>query len=642
MKLLQQRIKVPVPYLFSLLSSYWTLRVVFNGTFYGTVKSAFSRVFVLTWLLLVASCASHKTIAPNKPRLAQGNYSAAYEFLDRYIQYEMAKHNITGLSVALVVKDSPSTLRWAKGYGLADSEKGRSVSTDTLFRAGSLAKFVNTLAILQLYEQGKVDLDAPIQHYIPEFYVRSRFGDHNITIKQLLTHQSGLPSDWIAGMWRSKPENFKHVLRYLNSVYVSQPPDTVFQYSNVAHDVIGVLIERVSGETYQSYIKNEIFSPLAMQGSAMSASPKYPQTATSYNNRGHAVKAFATRDVPAAGLTTNASDYTRLLDMVLSQGLVLKEDTATRFLEKDSLKLLYNEYTAEHPLNFGKHLGLSLYVYDDVFARAYPVYGHDGATPGQRALFKFSPKLGAGIVLLSNNKHVNHSLHRIANQALQILYEAKTGKIAPYPHVNIAHASDKDLTQISDFAGYYATRLGLVHISSKNDAVFAKAFGKRFRLNTQYDSELRFLNYKLLGIFPINLGYYGSLGLSLRYIDNKKYLIGTNNLQQRLLLGTEINSVPIPEAWQNRIGKYELVQALEVMDLPSGGLKIVDGFLVAYAKTEEGQKLQFVLTPINDREAIVAGVGRGLGETVFVEEQEVQGERLELLKFADMYFRKVR
>lgn len=604
-----------------------------------------ANIFLL--LSVIASCASQKAAGPLKPSLKKGDYRQGFDYLRTYIHHQRNANDVAGISVAVVVKDQGGWLRWAEGFGVKNIQPHEDVTIQTRFRAGSLIKVLNAVAILQLADQGLVDLDEDIRTYLPQFTVRSRFAKTKITLRQLLTHQSGLPSDWIFGMWRASPGDFHDVLGYLDSVYVSQPPNTVYQYSNIGHNVIALIIEAVTGQAYSDYIHSQLMQPLDMQHSRIAASPEQPPTAQSIKH-GKKITEFATRETPAAGLTSTARDYAQLVTKLLqtdtsdvkarkSPHIQARVTGTNRWLSDTALATLFRDHTSQHPLNFSKRSGLGLYRYDDVFSKNYPVFGHDGATPGQRALVKFSPKLDMGVVVMANSPYAAATLHRIANHSLQLLYELKFGRRPPYPYYAPPQKSTNDIVEAQSLQGYYASALGLAQISMKKNKPVVKALGKTFQLQQHDDSSLYFLNYRLLGLWNIDLGYYGRVGLSVRKVDGKKYLIGTNHRQHKQLLGQAIEPVQIPNAWKQRVGRYEVETPLEAMELPSGGIKIQDGFLVAYAKTAEGQKLEYVLQPVSDDEAIVAGVGRGLGETVFGFLEKGQ----KFVKFADIRFKKI-
>lgn len=600
---------------------------------------------------ILVACVSVKP--PIKPPIEKDNYSYARQHLSWMIEKEIKKHKISGLSIALVVKENTAKEKlagrqvvqkkdiesrpaqphivWQHNIGYADLSTQQKISDATLFRAGSIAKLVNALAIMQLAENGKLKLNHNIKKYLPDFNPKTRFpSDKPITIESLLTHQSGLPSDLIKGMWSSKVSNFNEAINYLQNSYVAQEPDTVFAYSNLGYDVIGAIIEEVTGATYEEYM-NSFLQSLGMQNSRFSASPHEPKTAKGYN-KGKLKNELSTRDVPAAGLTSNVADLAKLIMLFNDNGKI--EDKL--LLQEASIQRMLDDYSSDNILNFGKRIGLGLFFYDGIFYRGSPIVGHSGATVNHRAVVKFSPQHKYGVVLLSNSRNSSPSLHRIANKALALLHEAYIGKAAPTQHSYWPQVKASDKTSEKDIVGYYATSAGLAKIYRHNNKLYATIAGRKLNIRQRYDGGFYYLNYKLLGLFPINIGSLGNIGLAIRKVRNKEILIGVNTLGNTTLLGEKISPTPIHPAWRQRIGKYRVVNPLEVIDLPSGGIKIRDGFIIAFATTQDGDKLEVVLQSQNNHEAIVAGIGRGLGETVFV----VNNKGKEQLKYANIIFEK--
>lgn len=580
---------------------------------------------------ILLACAQIKTPAkaPNKPSIEKNNYSYTREHLAWMIDREMRKHKISGVSVTLVAGQD---IVWQQGFGYANRKTQEKVDQQTLFRTGSIAKLVNAIAVMQLVERGQLELDRSVNEYLPEFQPKTRSPlSKPITIRSLLTHQSGLPSDLIKGMWSSTPANFHSVLDYLNSTYVTRDIDTVFSYSNLGFDVIGAVIEKVSGKSYENYM-NTLLKNLGMQSSAFSPTPHIPRTAVGYK-KNKFEQELSIRDVPAAGLTSNGRDLAKLIMLFNNNGVLSKKN----ILQKKNIEHILDDYSSDKTLNFGKRVGLGLFYYDGIFYRGNSVVGHGGATVNHRALIKFSPKHKYGVILLSNSRNASASLHRIANKALVLMHEAKTGKPAPIQHSYWPQVSSQDHISDQDIIGHYATAAGLARIYRKGNKLYATIAGRKLRLHQRQAKGFYYLSYRFMGIFPINLGGLNNIGLAIRKVDNKEVLIGVNTLGLTVLLGEKILPTPIHTAWQQRIGKYRVVNPLEVINLPSGGLKIRDGFIIAYAKTEEGDKLEFVLQSQSNDQAVIAGIGRGLGETVFV----VNPDGKEQLKYADLIFEKI-
>ena len=151
-------------------------------------------------LLLSLFLASCTTLRP--PELSDpfdGNYSPITEYLSAFIKREMKSGDLTGLSIALVDNDQ---MVCSEGFGFADKARDIEATANTRYRAGSISKLFNATAVMQLVEQGKLNIDAPVVTYVPGFKINSRFGStEDITLRSLLSHQSGMPSDIVNGMW---------------------------------------------------------------------------------------------------------------------------------------------------------------------------------------------------------------------------------------------------------------------------------------------------------------------------------------------------------------------------------------------------------------------------------------------------------
>ena len=115
-------------------------------------------------------------------------YRDAVQALEQFIAHEVADKQLPALSIALV---DDQTVVWARGFGFADPEKKTPATADTVYRVGSVSKLFTDLAVMQLVEQGKLDLDAPVTKYLPDFKPVNPFGKP-ITLRQLMSHRSGL------------------------------------------------------------------------------------------------------------------------------------------------------------------------------------------------------------------------------------------------------------------------------------------------------------------------------------------------------------------------------------------------------------------------------------------------------------------
>ncbi len=180
--------------------------------------------------------------------------------IDALIESEKAKLGIPGLSVAIALDNK---IQYAKGFGLADVENGVPVKTSTAFRTASIAKTMTATAVMQLVEQGKIELDAPIQKYCAAFPEKSL----PVTARLLLSHQSGI-RHYKNRMEAASPEHYGSItegLKIFKDEALLFEPGAKFSYTTYGYSVLGCVIEGASGMSYEAFMKQHIFQPSGME-----------------------------------------------------------------------------------------------------------------------------------------------------------------------------------------------------------------------------------------------------------------------------------------------------------------------------------------------------------------------------------------
>jgi CubicO group peptidase (beta-lactamase class C family) len=195
---------------------------------------------------------------------AQPSTLIDFDAIDRYIENEMATTRLPGLALAIVHGDQIVHL---KGFGQADPT-GRVVTPQLPFLIGSASKSFTALAIMQLVEAGKVDLDAPVQRYLPWFQVgQDREASALIKVRHLLNMTSGVPTfDGTTQTIRDEvgDKALENGVRALHALALTQPVGQQFQYANANYNALGLIVQTVSRQSYEAYIQHHIFAPLAM------------------------------------------------------------------------------------------------------------------------------------------------------------------------------------------------------------------------------------------------------------------------------------------------------------------------------------------------------------------------------------------
>jgi CubicO group peptidase (beta-lactamase class C family) len=190
----------------------------------------------------------------------------SYDDIDAYVAEQMRRLHIPGASLAVIEGD-----RIAHHRGFGRARPGGEVPTpQTPFFIGSITKSITALAVMQLVEAGKVELDAPVQRYLPWFRVANPEASAQMTVRHLLNQTSGLPlwpSEIPMGDFDDRPGAIERRVRALSTLEITRPVGSKCEYSNFNFDIVGLIVEVVSGEPYSDYIRRHIFDPLEMRHS---------------------------------------------------------------------------------------------------------------------------------------------------------------------------------------------------------------------------------------------------------------------------------------------------------------------------------------------------------------------------------------
>jgi CubicO group peptidase (beta-lactamase class C family) len=281
-------------------------------------------------------------VAPSAHALTQGDLEP---FLDGMMPVALERASIAGAVVA-VVKDRH--VLFEKGYGYSDVDARRAVDpTRTMFRPGSISKLFTWTAVMQLQEQGRLDLDKDINTYL-DFRIPDAFGKP-ITLRNIMTHTTGF-EETVKNLMADNPK----MLRTLQHSLMDWIPERMYapgevpSYSNYGAALAGYIVQRVSGEPFEQYIARHIFRPLAMNHSTfVQPLPKQFETDMSkgYVSASGKPKAFELISMsPAGGLSASADDLARFMMAHLNDGSyegaqILKPETA-QLMHKTALQLV--------------------------------------------------------------------------------------------------------------------------------------------------------------------------------------------------------------------------------------------------------------------------------------------------------------
>lgn len=356
-------------------------------------------IFFCLWTLFCATAlpAQQKSLSQEK-RLA----------IEKAVASFMAENSVPGLSASLVLDGE---IRWSQGFGMADLENYSPATSSTLFRLGSISKPISATAVLQLWERGKMDLDAPVQKYCPEFPQK----EWPITTRQLLGHLGGIRHYSPDGKGDVPEDSARHFGSMQESLelFANDPlvakPGTKFNYSTYGYTVVGCVLEGAASEKFIDYLRKNVFESAEMgqtrDDDFFAVIPH--RTRWYHKDKSGLVRNAGVLDssykIPGGGILSSADDMARFEAAIMADKLLKR---GTRDLMWTSLKTVDGKET-------GYGLGWGIM---DKFGLHIPT--HTGGQQGTSTAFGVVPDRNAGVVVLCNMDDVD--VNRLAMQILRI------------------------------------------------------------------------------------------------------------------------------------------------------------------------------------------------------------------------------
>jgi CubicO group peptidase (beta-lactamase class C family) len=348
--------------------------------------------------------------------LREAKLATALDQIDDVVADSMRARATPGIALAITDRER---LLATRTYGFANLEAKTPVTNETLFEFGSIGKSFTAICILQLMEEGVLDLHAPVTTYLPWFSVRSAYDP--ITIHHLLTHTSGL----ICGSDFTPDQRFEvWSLRETDAA----PPGQKARYSNVGYKLLGLVLEAVTGKPYAQLVRERIFTPLGMTDSATAITNDLRRRlAVGYTEffddrpwrpaHGFVPAPWLETNTADGCLSANAADLVTFLRMVLNRGV-------GRLISDASFALM----TASHTeLGDGEAYGYGIDVADKNERKRI---GHGGGMVGYISSLVGDPEAGIGVAVFTN---AMQSTDAIAEFALQTVVNALAGVPLPVP-----------------------------------------------------------------------------------------------------------------------------------------------------------------------------------------------------------------
>jgi CubicO group peptidase (beta-lactamase class C family)/dienelactone hydrolase len=337
--------------------------------------------------------------------------------LDRYVAAAARDWNVPGLAIAVVKNDS---LVFAKGYGVLEAGKSAKVTEHTRFAIGSTTKAMTSAALAMLVDEGKLRWDDKVIDLIPDFRLYDPYVTREITVRDLLSHRSGLGGTDLFWVLPDNQYTQTEMIRRLRYVHPSSSFRSQWDYQNVVYAIGGYIVERVSGMPWATFVQKRLFDPIGMTESIalVSQLSGKPNVATPHSEANDTVRVVPIRSTdaiaPAGSVWSSVSDMSKWMRFVLDSGRVGDKRliAAKTFTEMVTPQIradmgTYPTLTLLHPNFFSYGLGWFIQDY-----HGHTAWMHTGSIDGMSALIGLLPSERVGVYVLENLDHaeLRHAL----------------------------------------------------------------------------------------------------------------------------------------------------------------------------------------------------------------------------------------
>jgi CubicO group peptidase (beta-lactamase class C family) len=379
------------------------------------------------------------------------------------------RHNIPGAQLGLLRlhADGPDELIQA-ATGVLNTTTGVPATTASLFQIGSISKVWTTTVVMQLVDEGRIDLDAPVVDTLPEFRLSDPAATASVTLRHLLTHTSGIDGDLFADTGRGDDVLEKYVA-LLADLPLNHPLGATWSYCNAGFTVVGRIIEKLTGMTWDAALRKRLFVPLGLSNTVT-----LPEEALLFGSAiGHIAEPGSPAEpAPVWGLPRSLGPA-GLISSTVADSLAFARLHLTGGLAADGTRLLTEPASAamaakqadlpdKHTLGDSWGLGWIRYLWD-----GHRIIGHDGATIGQAAMLRLLPEQGLAVTLLTNGGNA----HDLYEDLFREIFAEVAGIDVPFP------LAPPEIPAIVDLAPH----VGVYERASVRIDVFAGDDGPRLK-----------------------------------------------------------------------------------------------------------------------------------------------------------------
>lgn len=467
-------------------------------------------------------CRSLAEIVSQPEPRSQPDYGEVISKLKSVIRREVQQKELPAFSITLV-DDNRDV--WSAGFGAARTDPRRAATSETVYRVGSISKLFTDIAVMQLVEQGQLNLDADIREVLPTFQPKNPFGKP-LTLRQLMSHRSGLIRESPVGSYFDPSEpSIADTVASLNDTTIVYEPGTRTKYSNSAITVVGLAVEKASGMKFADYIREKILKPIGMSSSDFARTPHISENLAAaqmwtVDGRRFPAPVFEFGIFPAGNLYSTTDDLAKFLRVLFQNGQ-LKDG---QVLSPGSLAAMMRPQEKDR---FGIGFAISDF-------QGHRAVGHGGAVYGYSTQLKALIDEKIGVAAVSSLDGSNGVVARISHYALELMLAARAGQ--PLPDYRTTEPIPKELARST--AGTYQ--------NGDDQITLTERAGRLFMRRGSYRNELRALADTLVVDDILSFG-------SRVQVKNRDELI---------IDGTSWKRVPVkkpaepPAHWRWIVGEY--------------------------------------------------------------------------------------
>lgn len=528
-------------------------------------------LIVLAGIILLLGAAAAvwlaRSIGPRKPTsIPLGDYSYARDFARRRVEHVMRQRHIPG-AAAVMIDDQE--IVWQASFGLADVEQETPVTADTVFKLWSLAKPFTATELMRLVEEGQLDLDAPLDEYVPGFSIHSRFpGGEAITLRHILAHRSGLPRNacqYDFG-WETGPEATERLATALEGCFLAYPTGERYKYSNIGYVTLGTIIQDLAGRAFPPHMRDQLLLPIGMTSSAFYSTDLPPGSELALGYEYFEGEYYPTEqqdigNISSGNLYATSGDLATFVKFFFRGG----EVEGRQLISPETLNAMtedqYSRPTDPQLMGLGWKLG-------QVADSELLVWHDGGPAEGIGSLIAMLPERKLGVVLLGNATTFEGSVSLpIAVEMLEVMLETRHGLAAPQEEPLRAVSIEPSV--LEEYAGDYAAFGDILEVSADGERLKGSIQGMSFDLVPIAENRFRISHW----LFTLGLADLLQLPEGLDELEIS-FQAGEGAMGDNMIVNFgDVNHEvyprvpPLPEegSWQALPGKYELYARL-----PSG------------------------------------------------------------------------